>query len=611
MNDLRDRYYTFIATMVQDTLTHPDDRGEPVYQALVDELEPDTEAVFEHCLDDHVLIAEQKTVAPQESVRIQARQTLNVLKIIQTEWQRYRQHIATKATIAQAMHRITSADMGDRLAAFIDTIDPNQAMALTPDHLQQLAIALRLTLGDSDSQTELQAFARGILQGLKSWEAIAPHLVTWLEPQAAGAPTSPWQYWSEQPIGPLPQAVFGVLSEQKSLADWSSSCDQMNLTNWVELVLVFQRIQQGLILWANQQPYDNQPVAQLMTSLYLGFAGTWTQFASGLSRSTYLNTYHRDQYAQSAMQVGWQFLRQFAQSQHFPLYGNPMVLFSQQNFRNAMQYLNQPLASSAAQADQARILTLVGASLRVAGKFKEAIAIHHTALDMAQQLDDQRCVIAHLNYLSRLDWLQKKFDSAISHAQRALILARQTGDAIGEANALSNLGAAEAGQQYENAAPNAAYESALAYLMEAADKVKRLEDQPSEALCATNLAQVCLTLGHPGEALKWVQTGLERSAVCGEVYLQSLNFSMMAQACYELHHPSDAIYAACLALHHFDRLDRPEWRQPAALLAQMQGRLGSRFEELLQNELGEIIRQIGVEGFAQIPELMERYRIEE
>jgi hypothetical protein len=175
---------------------------------------------------------------------------------------------------------------------------------------------------------------------------------------------------------------------------------------------------------------------------------------------------------------------------------------------------------------------------------------------------------------------------------------------------LANLGAAEANQYQQQSAPMLAYEAPLAHLMQAVEKAKALADQSSEALCATSIAQICLVLGHPGEALKWVQTGLQRSAVCGDVYLQSQNFAMMAQACDELHHPSDAIYAACLALHHFDRLQRQEWRQPAALLTKLQGKLGERFEQLLQNELGEIIRQIGVEGFAQIPELLERYRLE-
>jgi tetratricopeptide (TPR) repeat protein len=624
MTDLRDRYCTLIDDLVQRALQGPivadEWANEWVYTALVEELEPDTLDLFEHCLDDQFLIVEQRTVASQLSVRTQAASVLAALTLIQTAWQRYQQALRSKATIAQAMHRITSAEPSERLTAFVSTIDPNQAQALDPDQLQQLAIALRLAMGDSDSREALQQFATGILQGLRSWQAIVPHLVTWLEspvPTTARAdpmaalPRSPWRLWAAQAIGPLPQAVFTVLDHQQSLADWAADCQAMDLPNWVELVVVFQRVQQGLLTWANQQPYADQPASRLMTSLYLGFAGTWTQFSSGLARSTYLNTYHREQFSQSAMQVGWQFLHQFAQSQHFPLYGNPIVLLGEQNFRNAMQYLNQPLDATDAPADKARILALVGASLRVAGQLQQALAVHHSALDMAQQSGDQRCVIAHLNYLSRLALRQQERDRAIAQSQRALILARQIGDVMGEANALANLGAAEASQQAQCLAPHPAYATALSYLMQAAEKAKTLEDHPSEALCATSLAQVCLMLGHPGEALNWIQTGLQRSAVCGDVYLQALNFATMAQACYDLQHPADAIYAACLALYHFDQLHCPEWRQPAALLTQMQGRLGNRFEELLQNELGEIIHQIGVDGFAQIPELLERYRVGE
>jgi tetratricopeptide (TPR) repeat protein len=616
MTDLHDRYSHLIQTIVQQSLAGQigDANENYIYDRLADELEPDTAALFEHCLDDQVLIATQQLVAG--GAGSYASQRLQVLKLIQTEWQRYQQAWAAQTAVAQAMHRISSASQRDRLTAFATTIDPNPGpdLALTIEQLQQLATTFRLMVGQGDRQE----FATGISQGLESWSAITPHLTSWLEPGAGKtAPSSPWELWAAQPIGPLPKAVFQVLQHQKSLADWAADCGEINLTNWIDLIVVLQRIQRELLDWANQQPYEATPARQLITSLYLGFTGTWAQIASGVGRSVYLNGQNREQFSRSATQVGWQFLRQFAQSQHFPFYGNPLTLLGEQNLQHVTHYLNQPPIGVEPYPEKARILHLMAISLQVAGHYSQSIALHQTGLAIAQQFEDLPCTIAHLNHLSRLAILANsrspsqnpdQWERAIAHSERALILSRQVGDAAGEANALANLGAATAHQQLAIPSKIAAYESPMAYLMQAVDKAKALTDQPSHALCATSLGQICLRVGHPAQALLWIQTGLELSALCGDSYLQSRNFAAMAQACDELQHPSDAIYAACLALHHFDRLNCPEWRQTAALLSQMQGRLGDRFEELLQNELGEIIRQIGVEGFAQIPELIERYR---
>jgi hypothetical protein len=60
-------------------------------------------------------------------------------------------------------------------------------------------------------------------------------------------------------------------------------------------------------------------------------------------------------------------------------------------------------------------------------------------------------------------------------------------------------------------------------------------------------------------------------------------------------------------LYYFDRINWREWRQPAALLTQLKSRLGQRFDQLLSQELAEIVRQIGADGFAQITRRLEEY----
>ncbi|MER3590071.1 MAG: hypothetical protein C4322_21685, partial [Mastigocladus sp. ERB_26_1] len=53
------------------------------------------------------------------------------------------------------------------------------------------------------------------------------------------------------------------------------------------------------------------------------------------------------------------------------------------------------------------------------------------------------CEIANLNHKSHICVAQKDYSQAINYSQRALILARQTGDRTGEAHALATLGYSE------------------------------------------------------------------------------------------------------------------------------------------------------------------------
>jgi tetratricopeptide (TPR) repeat protein len=612
MIDLHDRYSSLIQTLLQFHRTGGSRSTDDIHRYLVEEIEPGSSEVFSHCLDDFVLKTQQVISYGNDHTQPQAEQALCRLKLIEVAWQRYQQELAAQDAISRAMFCLTTAASDDRLPAFLDSIDPNSPHPLSLKQLEQLASSLQTAMVAPERAVELQEFATGMQRGLAAWQIIEPQLVSWLQDDAGGANGAPaprpWQGWSEQPIGVLPRRVFLALHTDQPLEDWAATCTEITPANWIELVLLLQRVQQGLLGWANQQPYDQGAAAKLINALYLGFASTWIQLANGCGRSTFLNSQNRLRFSQSALNMGLQFLRQFTQQPHFPFYGNPFTSLNGPSFLNTMHYLSASLQAADRGGEKGRVITLGGMFLRTVGRFSEATELHQSALDLAQAHGDRPSTIANLNHLSRLATIQSQYALAIEHGERALVLARQDGDRLGEANALTNLGYATAQQAHLRQSVLLAYEPAMSYLMMAVDMVQTLHDQPSEAFCAVNLAQICLDVNHPIEGLRWIQTGLQAAATCGDIYLQALSFTVMATACDQLGHPHDAIYAACLALHYFDRLNCREWRQPAALLSSMQERLGDRFEQLLQAELPAILGQIGAEGFAQIPTLIAQYQ---
>jgi tetratricopeptide (TPR) repeat protein len=612
MTDLQVRYSSLIEHIVQSSLSGAIRSREQVYSLIAEELEPTTEAVFSNCLGSQIEQIEQQIQIPDPCTQARANLTRRTLQTIELEWQRYQQQITTQDSVVNTIFRITSADQRDRLAILVEAISPQQAHSLPIPHLEQLARGLASSPCEGENRSTLQQYASGIEAGINSWKAIDRHLVSWLySPHRPGQDPnqakSPWGLWAMQPIGELLQALFQALHRKVPLDNWASQSDHFSLSHWVELVLVLQRAQQGLIRWANQQPYEEQSSQQLLSALYLGFASTWVQLGQGLAHCVSLNHQNREQFSQGAMAIGQQFLRQFTQHPQFPLYGNANHTPHNKSLCDALRYLSEPLNQPDAQQEKARILTVVGSLVVLSGKCAEAEKLHQQALNLAQASDDTVCMVANLNHLSRIATMQSQCSLAIEQAQRALILARQVGDAQGEANALMNLGAASAHQAQLRSAPVQGYEAAMGYLTAAIGKAQTLGDQRCEGICANALANLCIHIGHPAEGLRWLQTGFQATNTCGDLYLQARHFTSMAEACQQVAHPGDAIFAACLGLYYFDRINWREWRQPAALLTQLKHRLGNRFDQLLSQELAEIVRQIGADGFAQITRRLEEY----
>ncbi|MBE9009239.1 hypothetical protein IQ250_03370, partial [Pseudanabaenaceae cyanobacterium LEGE 13415] len=230
------------------------------------------------------------------------------------------------------------------------------------------------------------------------------------------------------------------------------------------------------------------------------------------------------------------------------------------------------------------------------------------AKDIAHEAGDYRCEIANLNHLSRISINQKQYAEAISTSQRALILSRQRGDRMGEANALANLGYAEVFQAQLLEADPDAYELAIGYLEQGLTLSEKLKDLRSQALCALSLGSAYVTLNDIDQALKYLEQASYAAADAGDRYLHALCLANFGEAFYQEKDYSKVVFASTIAMYKLEQMGTTDWRSPAGLLTILQGQLGERFDQILEEQRSKIVGEIGVDGFDYLAELLDRYR---
>ncbi len=407
---------------------------------------------------------------------------------------------------------------------------------------------------------------------------------------------------------PLPQTLFHTLALQQSPGAIAAHQMGSDLRSYAELVVLLQYLQRGLVSWFDQMVYNSKLGAKLSISTYLVFAVLWSQLANGLAQNSNLEVSSRERLVNGCLQMTLQILRQFSQRDYFPLYGGIFASFTGDYLRDALNYLDQPLAQTEGTQEKARILTLLGYSYRAQGLHDRAIAFHQQATEIARTAGDRPCEIANLNHLSRTYAAHKHYDEAISNSQRALILSRQTGDRLGEANALANLGYSEVLAARETGADPETYEMAVHYLQQGLKLAEQTADRQSQALCCSSLGIAQLLLEQPVAALPNLEAGWQAAQFSGDLYLQGLNLAYLAQAHYQLQDREQAIATAILGMYLLEQIGAQDWRQPAGLLSMLQGEMGAaRFQEQWAKLRSQVIALIGVDGYDYAQQLLQRY----
>jgi len=605
-----DRYFELIDRIVQMTLKGQIRSKAQVYRMLQAEIEPGEGDLFKQCWQTRREGVEAALNGTTDELKqAKATRQQRALQTIQSEfdhWQKENQSTAVLSGTIAALIRTTDRD---RLTALLQALDQNQPDRLTRDQIQTLAQQLRQLETDATAQPSLQALADGLQRGLATWQQLEGHVISWIYDQGQrslgfgnSTPQGPWPYWAKQVENTRIQQIFKDLAEHQSVTAEGIPIP-VEVSTWLELAIALQRLQLALVVWFDEQPYDAKTGKRLSISTFLSFAVVWSQL------SQRFHQLQQPLLTDGCFQMALQVLRQFAQQDYFPLYGGLFTALSGEPLRTLLDYLDQPLREVPNTDIKARILTLLGYSQRALGRYGRARQFHERALESARAVADQRCEIANLNHLSRTAVMEEDYAAAIAHSQRSLILARQAGDRLGEANALANFGYAEVCRAQASALEPEQVESVISYLEQGLKLSEQLQDRPSQALCANSLGVGQVMLRQYDRAVSSLEEGLQIAQAIGDVYLQGGNYSSLAIAYMNLENTEMAVFCAALGMYLLWQINSERWQQPAGTLSILYGQLGPEtFQTALEAYRSAFLRQIGVDGYDYLPKLLAEYR---
>ncbi len=604
---LSDRYFTLIDQIVDLTLQGKISSFERVYRMLEAAVEPGTGEILERCLHQRL-----EATQAQLDTKLKAGRVLRALQTIEKQWLRWQAANQVNVDIFEITQSILTVEPEDYFLAIVDAIDPNQDEPLNSDQLQKLAASLKTA---ANSQTDLslaqawQQLSTGITAGLTSFTALEADLVSWMYTTGnnfsgfGAEKPNPWRIWAQKISSPLPKQLFQTLAQQQPVASLAQVLNNLELRALVELAILLQYIQRGLVNWFDQQPYNSKFGKELSYSTLLTFASIWCElWQVFVDNQTAL--------ADGCFLMMLQILRSFAQRDDFPLYNGVFASFSGEYLQDTLDYFDEPLQQIEGTEEKARILTLLGYSQRTIGAYEKAVIFHEEALEIAIEADDYRCEIANLNHLSRTNVNLKNYSEAINYSQRAIIAARQVGDKLGEANALVNLGYAQvlAARQLESMATEN-YSEAIRYLEQGVELAKKQGDLQSQAFGCSSLGIAYVILEQPTAAIAALTQGAELAQYSRDVYLQGLSLSYLAEAYYSIEDRSAVIAYGSLGMYLLNQINCTEWRQTAGLLSILQGQIGqTEFQNLLAQKRSQIIALIGVDGYDYLPKLLEEYK---
>lgn len=595
----RDRYLQVIDKLLDSTLAGRVRSVEQVYQRLLREIRPGTSEIFERCL-----LERRESLEASAGSSSKVSRKLRALQTIEGQLRRWEQEHQTTAAVTTTVKRLSAAASEERLAVLVGVLDPNQERPWTSDRLQQLAQALK-----TQSESHLQELGAGLSEGLGRLAELEGDLVSWIYEGGnrsigfgeAQQQPGPWSLWARKTAAYFPRELFTTLQQGGSLEALAQRHLDLGDRAWLELAVLLQGLQRGLVAWFDRQPYSAKMGKQLSVSTFLVFASIWGQLSQGFAA--------RPRLTDCCFQMTLQILRSFAQRETFPLYGGVFASLSGEYLQQTLAYLEVPLKRVEGTQEKARILTLLGYSQRALGDYERAQGFHEEALAIAQQAGDRPCELANYNHLSRLCLSRKQYSEAIDRSQRALILARQVGDRLGVANALANLGYSQvlAAQQVERLDADLS-QQAMGYLEQGLELSQQLGDRQSLALCYYSLGLAYVLLEQPSGAVGYLLKGLEAAQSSGDLFLQGLNWAALAEAYYRLQDWRRAVTMGAIAAYVLQQIEASEWRQAAGVLSILRGQLGEEaFEGLLSRGRSQIIAVIGVDGYDYLPQLLQEF----
>lgn len=607
-SSLSARYSAFIEQIVAEILKGKISSKEYIHNQLAKQLEPRTGEIFERCLIEQLNIVQHQPSGKNGLSSTKAYHRERALKTLQDVWTKFREAQQDKEACRDAVVQLIEADASARLSVLLQILDPNQTDVVNRQQIEQLAKELDQVQepdADSDTVAELRRLATGLKQGLSTYQAVELDLVGWLYEKSqlgfGGKSTTnnPWKHWAKTVNRPLPQLLFAGQARNQSALLLAQQQTTLDLSAWVELMVLLQEMQNGLVTWFDKQPYSYRAGRDLAAAILMSFAIIWCELSNGFRQAPHLTQSEREQLSRACFQITLQILRTFARRDNFPLYGGMLASFSGESFRDTIVYLDRPLKAIEKTQEKARILTILGDSQQWVGNREQAKHYHEEALDLARQASDRTCEVANLNHLSRLKVSERQFSEAVDYGQRALLFARQTGDSMGETNALANLGYAEVRQaQQQEHVTALELEPCIQRLERGSKLAEKYHDLLSEVFCTLGLGSAHLLLDQASAAIPYLEKSLAGSMRGGNLELEGLSHAAIAEGYYQLNQLPVAVVHACLGRYLLKQKQASEEQQAANLVAILRGRLGDEnFKQILQQQRAQIIGRIGVDGF--------------
>ena len=583
-----------IEGLIQATLKGKISSKAQVYCQLEDGLPVGSGEIFERCLVERMEAAEQDQTS-------KGPRTVRALKVVQGEWANLQKTRQRQQKVSATTAQISAVDGEDQIDILLKLLDPNQPDPPSRDQLHQLAQSLIA----EDNET----LGKGISSGLEAYQNLEGELISWLYEAGdrdigfgSEQRRGPWQYWARRVEYPIPQQLFDILAKGESVIVLAKGWSRLDESSWVQLAILLHYLKQGLVKWFDQQPYNVRLGKKLSYSTFLIFATIEANLAQGFQSS-------RPHLGQGSFQLMQQSLRSFAQRDDFPLYGGVFAAFDGGYLQDTLDYFSEPLKQVPGTQEKARLLTLLGYSQRTLGRYEAALKFHQEALEIATAAADQLCVIASFNHLARVHVLQKNYGEAKNFGQRALIMARQQGDSLGEANALVNYGYSEVFAARAMDMPDlSVYEQAIGYLERGRDLAETLGDSQSQALAYNSIGIAYSIASQPEMAIENLEKALPLTQAAGNVYLQGVTCTYIAETQRVLANIGATVLYGTLGMYLLHQIKSSEWRQAAGLLRVVSGELGAEeFTAVLQNQRRQIIQWIGVDGFDYLPTLLAEY----
>ena len=331
---LSDRYFALIDQIVELTLKGKISSVERVYRMLVAEVAPGTGEILERCLDRRM-----EDTKAQLDTKLKAARVLRALQTIERQWLRWQEENQVEAEISDIAREILEVEPEDYFLAIANAIDPNQDDPLTIDLIKKLADSLQTAAGQQeDLQTarDLKQLSEGISRGLESFTVLEGDLVSWMYGTGSnfsgfGAEKpNPWRIWGQKVSSPLLKQLFQTLAQQQSARNFAQIASNLELQAWVELAIVLQYLEQGLVNWYDKQPYNSKFGKELSYSTMLTFASIWGELWQLLVST-------QPALADGCFLLMLQTLRAFAQREDFPLYSGVFADFSGDYWQDTLE----------------------------------------------------------------------------------------------------------------------------------------------------------------------------------------------------------------------------------------------------------------------------------